>query len=763
MAQEYLYKLTPTLVKPERFEEFVEWIRNTAAYKDPFSKIWIAPDSKAVHFNHPLHVVAELFVEEKDKEGKSTSLQVMLRGHKRLVEKNLGYYCNVAMIECHHPLEKAEPALFKEAENYFSHLVEQTNKKKIPKKMAETPTEQLFSLLSENEGIAIGELHEDQASKKLLIDNMPRLKQQGVETIFLEHISDTFQDALDAFYASPTLEMPRALRLVLEREDRNRGLTSKPYNFVNLVLQAKRCGIRVVAIETYASYFQPSFHDDNFTHIRCSMMNYVAANAFEKNRKSKDNPGKYLFFVGSAHINKAYSGVAGISEITGCPTLVVEDKVEHNAKAKVVETGEQHITKADIVITLDPKDPNHITEEYKSLQEDVQKLQTVKAPTPVVIQQVADPKTDMLVDIEDFKKDYFDAMRRLPQSTSPGIMVDGVHTPVPVFPKLYTIEDVQLRYNLVCERIENILDLMETTLNIPNLFDLPEFKQHLQSCENEINRLVAVQKARITNAGNIINACIAKMDELSHKLSFDTVSDESGINELRSSLEAQLKIIYQGSDKAFCEFDDANDAKNSKWGINSMARLDAYYEACLRKINDASEQKLKTSAPKPAIIVTNKPIPEPVTIKKAQRLSINPVEQQFREELKKDLTRYLRKIDKGNPEQEKDINFSHNFWFKKKSRGLNRKANYYLAQKLLKQLTDQRKPLSDIFNEDNLIAKRDNILSKKGVLGPEYVQRDKSRFFFYKSTGINSSDLNKVIDKANKFINKPTVLPHKHG
>lgn len=177
-------------------------------------------------------------------------------------------------------------------------------------------------------GLCIGERHEAKAPKKLLIDAMPSLKEIGVTVIYLEHLfTDGHQDLLDQYYRSDSHVLPYRLYKHLEWLDCGNflsdDLVTNPYSFMGLVIAAKVHGIRIVPIDSSVAYDrdQNRLMAKNDSKKRCYMMSYLAAKQFENHPKED----KYLFLVGSMHINSANSGVPGITEITGAPTIVVGD------------------------------------------------------------------------------------------------------------------------------------------------------------------------------------------------------------------------------------------------------------------------------------------------------------------------------------------------------------------------------------------------------------------------------------------------------
>lgn len=102
-----------------------------------------------------------------------------------------------------------------------------------------------------------------------------------------------------------------------------------------------------------------------------------------------------------------------------------------------------------------------------------------------------------------------------------------------------------------------------------------------------------------------------------------------------------------------------------------------------------------------------------------------------------DLKKYITRIQSHPSAQNKSKpNFSYGFWFFKDSRAINRKANYLLAQSLLRQLTTTQDSIDTIFHDIN--TRRQHIIQQKGLnTHVDYCER-----------GINSDELNGIIQKA---------------
>ena len=336
-------KSSEGVLKKTLFNELVEKIKGSPAFRDPYSKVII--ESDRIYFGHSLDEITASFPFVSDLAHKGT-----------LTEKQLLTYLSKLPIHIHQTeLKTAQEVLVAQAKEFFDALIAK-NKKEISYELPAQPENILSTILEHNEGVIIGESdHGESSPKKLLIDNMPQLKKSGVTTLFLEHIlSDTQQEMLDAYLKSDSLDMPVMLKNYLEYLDtghRRRLTTDSPVGFLDLVIAAKRHGIRIIAIDTVTSYSTGGELIMD-TKKRALMMNYIAARKIAEYQTTKGNE-KYIVLCGSMHINSANSGISGLTEITGLPTIVVEDVKLKNEET--IKKNPKHIAKPDVLICMQPQ------------------------------------------------------------------------------------------------------------------------------------------------------------------------------------------------------------------------------------------------------------------------------------------------------------------------------------------------------------------------------------------------------------------------
>lgn len=193
---------------------------------------------------------------------------------------------------------------------------------------SDSPTEKeiITKYLKNNHGFVIGEIHEHKSPKQFLIDNMPLLKSQGVTTLYMEHLLHEHHQALLDEYmkSSADAPIPKKLEIYLRYHDERRGLNDTA-TFTGIVKAAKQNGIRIVAIDSEASYQIVGSNIGDRQSLRIEKDRYSAMNIsmLERVREHSDG-GKYVAFVGSGHVANCL-GVSGVSDLLGCPNIVIHD------------------------------------------------------------------------------------------------------------------------------------------------------------------------------------------------------------------------------------------------------------------------------------------------------------------------------------------------------------------------------------------------------------------------------------------------------
>ncbi len=133
----------------------------------------------------------------------------------------------------------------------------------VPFVMPKKPLERTQDLFEEP--FIIGESHSHISPKKFLIENMKKMKENGCEILFMEHLFyDTNQKDLDKFFKTGELSADLMYRL----KDMNRSgmghsfgstaeITSplwKENNYIAVLHAAREAGIRIVGIDISTVY-----------------------------------------------------------------------------------------------------------------------------------------------------------------------------------------------------------------------------------------------------------------------------------------------------------------------------------------------------------------------------------------------------------------------------------------------------------------------------------------------------------------------------
>ena len=176
-------------------------------------------------------------------------------------------------------------------------------------------------------GLIIAEAHSDTSSKAFLIKYMKLLKEQGVKTLYVEHLlTDLHQAALEHFYN--TANMPATLKRYLRMQDRRQMLGYSGVNtYTNVINAANKYGIRVRALDCTASYHTKGMSALN---SREALFSYFA-NEVIKADQAAVGPHKWVAFMGNAHADNFF-GVPGIAQLQGAVSLTVRDVAPNSAR-----------------------------------------------------------------------------------------------------------------------------------------------------------------------------------------------------------------------------------------------------------------------------------------------------------------------------------------------------------------------------------------------------------------------------------------------
>lgn len=270
--------------------------------------------------------------------------------NKRVYDPSMRCYHNRGLGMTGDPLTPGPALLSEDVKVFFTHVL--TKKVDFFKFDLSTDEKLISSMLSQADGIIIGEAHHERAPKEFIMQNIKQLAKEGVKTLFLEHLFyDTMQDQLDEYFQSPQDKLPPILEAYLDYLDNGFGIQRRIGEdqdallpgFKELVIAAKEAGIRIVALDTTASYQSGMTLYGAEGSERMEAMNYTAYEIMQKEKGS----GKFIAFVGSAHTS-THLGVPGLREIMDCPSLIVDELPKKSKESrKVVPHVSDHFKDID--------------------------------------------------------------------------------------------------------------------------------------------------------------------------------------------------------------------------------------------------------------------------------------------------------------------------------------------------------------------------------------------------------------------------------
>ncbi len=219
---------------------------------------------------------------------------------------------------------------------------------------------------------------------------------------------------------------------------------------------------------------------------------------------------------------------------------------------------------------------------------------------------------------------------------------------------------------------------------------------------------------------------IARLDVNAVIVAFD-LTEQNSLSKVASYLDGYCHnpvVVLVGTKS------DAKDRVIEQAEINAFKERSPRFKSAIY-IETSAKENIKVSEvfERTAKLVLNRP-----TLSMHAESSSN--NDGKRNSLMDDLNNYIARI---NPDNSTTPNFSR-FWFPffKNSRALNREANYHLAKELLVNLKQSNASIQEIFTD--VTFRRSMIINNyKLFLNPDFKDR-----------GINSAELNKIINKARK-------------
>lgn len=186
------------------------------------------------------------------------------------------------------------------------------------------------------QGMVVGESHGMISGKRLIIDNLQTLKEQGVKTLYFEHLLSDL-DGPDLATLNTRRTLSKGLKQELQIQDSgNHVPPGQPYTFLSVVEQASKVGIDVVAIDCAASYRISNMFYTGAAH-RQRMFSYYASKVIQEHQAA-NGAHKWVALVGNSHAN-TFKRVPGLAEINRAIGLRVADVPKGQASIQV-DVGE---------------------------------------------------------------------------------------------------------------------------------------------------------------------------------------------------------------------------------------------------------------------------------------------------------------------------------------------------------------------------------------------------------------------------------------
>lgn len=191
-----------------------------------------------------------------------------------------------------------------------------------------SPGALLQALVEGNPGLVLGEAGGGALSRQMLCSHLDRLRRAGVETLYLQHLQrEVHQAQLDGY--RPGRALPDALDRFLTALDTLHCGGPEPARagFRALVTQARRAGMRVVALDIFASGHLHGCRNPVPQQVE-KVKAYVGTQIIQADRPSPSSAsagGKWIALVEATHAGR-FAGVSGLAPRTGAVSLHVRQE-----------------------------------------------------------------------------------------------------------------------------------------------------------------------------------------------------------------------------------------------------------------------------------------------------------------------------------------------------------------------------------------------------------------------------------------------------
>lgn len=233
----------------------------------------------------------------------------------------------------------------------------------------ESPEQLLGFLLENNSGIAVGDTHTRNTAANFLVSNMEKFKKSGVDTIYYEHPTESFNklnnssiEELKKMLADITPEMSKEYANLTAKHYRVKNADDIPSATIKLFIAAKENNMEVVNIDKKShsrdvesnAMAKSAEVDDLFMPIRLASTNFTWTDAIIKDRKNKSENSKYIIFGGASHFRDENGGL--IDNALGIPYI---DFSNHANTNEFIKNKSKH--GADFYLPADGCYPDFIS------------------------------------------------------------------------------------------------------------------------------------------------------------------------------------------------------------------------------------------------------------------------------------------------------------------------------------------------------------------------------------------------------------------
>ena len=288
--------------------------------------------------------------------------------------KTIGDYINEINALCNHYESLSSTENYLKPTRFFKQERNSSNQINDRKAVLKSLFEEVTLEKSNDFGLFFNEIHHHKFPKKFLTANFNYFKKLGFKTLFFEFLLyERHQTLLDEYFKSDSDELPIELAYYLQYQERgaSRGLLGSLGGYTNIVKSAKKAGIRIVALDSYASLLSIGLTP----HARIKSFNSYAQKIIRK--EYGGNP--YLVFLGLYHgYAKGYYGIKSVAEFvpsscsvflkdqSGSPNIESETYFPFFSKSQPVKVNGRNVEDGtNWELEVDIAEVDWITDDYQ--------------------------------------------------------------------------------------------------------------------------------------------------------------------------------------------------------------------------------------------------------------------------------------------------------------------------------------------------------------------------------------------------------------